>query len=102
MLLKGASMRESLDEDISVICVYDATKKSVKPYKINWHGREYLLGPIDFHHVTTRGVVATHHFSMSDVERTTYFKIAVESENLHWKLEEYMTADQAEVHYGKG
>ena len=94
-------MRESLNEDISVICIYDAAKKRVTPYRINWHGREYLLGPVDFHHTTTRGLVTTHHFSVSDVEHTTYFKIGVESKNLHWKLEEYMTADQAEVHYGR-
>ena len=94
-------MRESLDEDISVVTVYNADTKTIKPYKINWHGREYLLGPVDFHHTTKRGLTTIHHFSVADVDQTTYFKIAVESTNLHWKLEEYMSADQMEVTYGR-
>ena len=92
-------MRESLDEDISVICVYDANKKQLKPYKINWHGHEYLLGPVDFYHTTRRGAVTIHHFSMADTNQTTYFKISLESKNLQWKLEEHMTADEANVSY---
>ena len=94
-------MRESLDEDVSVVIYYDATKKQIIPYKINWHGREYLLGPVDFHHKTHSGRELIHHFSLADAEQTTYFKIALNTASLHWKLEEYMTADESAVHYGR-
>ncbi len=93
-------MRESLNEPVSVVMYYDAAHSRVKPYKINWNGREYLLGPVDFHHKTRDGRVVIHHFSLADIDQTTYFKLALNTEDLHWTLEEYMSGDQMEVHYG--
>lgn len=94
-------MRESLDEDISVVIYYDCQNKNIVPYKINWHGREYLLGKVDFHHTTRQGTTLIHHFSLADAAETTYFKIALDTTNLHWKLEEYMTADESRVNYAR-
>lgn len=92
-------MRESLNEPISVVFYYDAAKRHLKPHLINWHGRDYKLGPVDFHHKTRKGANVIHHFSMSDIDRTAYFKIALDTGSLHWALEEYMYGDETAVHY---
>ena len=93
-------MRESLDEPVSVIFYYDARIHHVQPYKLIWRGRDYRLGKVDFWHKTRRGDTLVHHFSMGDTEGTAYFKLALATDTLHWVLEEFMTADQMEVHYG--
>lgn len=93
-------MRESLDEDISVVFYYDAEKRHIQPYQITWHGRDYRLGKVDFHHRTKQGTTLVHHFSMADINNTTYFKIALDTSSLHWALEEYMDAGDMAVHYG--
>ena len=68
-------MRESLDEPVSVVFFFD------------------------FHHVTKKGAVTIHHFSISDVDETAYFKIALDTSNLHWSNEEYMYGSESAVHY---
>jgi len=95
-------MRESLDEPVSVVFYYDAVRRHIELYKLNWQGREYRLGKIDFWHKTRRGDVLTHHFSLGDVGGTVYFKLGLDAGTLHWVIEEYMTADQMEVTYGRG
>ena len=93
-------MRESLDEDISVILSYDSNNRHIQPYRLNWNGRDYLLGKVDFHHKTRDGKNLIHHFSLADVDGTVYFKIALDTSNLHWKLEEYMYGNEGSPHYG--
>lgn len=92
-------MRESLDEPVSVVFYYDAKKRHLKPHLLKWNNKEYALGPIDFHHITRKGAVTVHHFSMSDVDESAYFKIALDTSNLHWSIEEYMFGGETAVHY---
>lgn len=92
-------MRESLNEPVSVVLYYDATRRHVQPYRLHWQGRDYTLGKIDFYHKTNRGDVLVHHFSIGDVEGTAYFKLGLNAVTLQWFIEEYMTADQLKVEY---
>lgn len=93
-------MRESLDEPVSVVFYYDATRRHMQPYRLHWQGCDYDLGKIDFWHKTRKGGVLLHHFSLGDKAGTAYFKLCLNTDNLLWTIEEYMTADQLEVHYG--
>ena len=92
-------MRESLDEPVSVVMYYSASRKHVQPYRLSWQGQDYMLGKVDFWHKTRTGDTMIHHFSMGDTLGTAYFKLALDSTTLHWTIEEYMTADQMEVTY---
>jgi hypothetical protein len=93
-------MRESLDEPISVVFYFDSETNLIQPYRLTWNNRDYLLGKVDFHHKTRAGKTLTHHFSLADVDGTVYFKIALDTDNLHWKLEEYMYGSENNPHYG--
>ncbi len=92
-------MRESLNEPISVVFYYDSNKRHLKPHVINWHGQDYKLGPIDFHHTTKVGNDLIHHFSMAAADGSAYFKISLHTRNLNWHLEEYMFGHEDIVHY---
>lgn len=93
-------MRKSLGQEVSVVFYYDARSKLAKPHSITWNNQDYMLGPVDFHHKTTDGDIILHHFSICDREEQTYFKLLFNSNNLHWELEEVMTADDRELLYG--
>jgi hypothetical protein len=92
-------MRESLDEPVSVVMYYSASKRHVQPHQLHWQGQDYKLGKVDFWHKTRKGDVLIHHFSIGDTGGTAYFKLALDTATLHWTIEEYMTADQLEVTY---
>lgn len=92
-------MRESLDEPVSIVWFYNAKSRSMQPHRMNWNGQEYGLGKIDFWHKTKKGDTLIHHFSIADREGQAYFKLALNTDNLQWTLEEYMTAGDMVVEY---
>jgi len=92
-------MRESLNEDISVICTYNATLKRFAPLQVGWANDTYRLGKVDFYHKTKSGTKVLHHFSVADENASIYFKLCFDADTLHWTLEEYMPASEARVHY---
>lgn len=92
-------MRESLNDPISVVFYYDAATRHVQPFQATWRSQDYKLGKVDFWHKTRSGDVLVHHFSLCDVNQTVYFKLALDSNSLHWTVEEYMTADQMSLEY---
>lgn len=92
-------MRESLNEPVSVVWYYDAKKRHMQPLRINWNGLDYDLGPVDFWHCTWSGKHQIHHFSIADKSGQAYFKLALNTDNLQWTLEEYMTEAMPNVAY---
>ena len=92
-------MREGLHEPISVLAGYSEKDKLFKPLIVTWGGRDYRLGKIDFYHKTKQGLVTLHHYSVSDKDETTYFKLTLDGVNLQWTLEDYMMAGENQPHY---
>lgn len=92
-------MREGLNEPVSVLSIYSKEKHIFKPAILTWGGKDYRLGKVDFYHKTKAGVTTFHHFSMTDKEETTYFKLLFNASNLNWTLEEYMMAGENQPHY---
>lgn len=94
-------MRESLNEPVSVVWYYDAKRRHMRPYMLNWNNQEYQLGKIDFWHKTWSGKHQIHHFSIADKAAQVYFKLALNTNNLQWTLEEYMTAQDTDPVYAR-
>ena len=92
-------MRPGLHEPVSVLAGYSEKDKQFKPLIVTWGGRDYRLGKIDFYHKTKQGLATLHHYSLSDKEETTYFKLMLDGVNLQWTLEEYMIAGDSNVSY---
>ncbi len=93
-------MRRSLGEPISVVYYFDARTKTIKPYQLTWNNQDYRLGAIDFHHKTNVGGTLLHHFSLCDEDESVYFKLQLNTDNLHWELEEVMSASERSLLYG--
>lgn len=94
-------MRESLDEPVSVLWFYNAKLHHMQPYRMSWNNQDYVLGKIDFWHKTRHGDTLIHHFSIADTLGQAYFKLALNTDTLQWTLEEYMTAHDMTLEYGR-
>jgi len=92
-------MREGLNEPVSVLSIYSKKHNIFKPEILTWDGIDYRLGKIDFYHKTKKGSNTLHHFSLTDKDESTYFKLLFNAGNLSWTLEEYMMAGESSPHY---
>lgn len=80
-------MREKIDEEVTVVTYYSSKKKKLIPYRLDWQNKEYLLGPVDFYHSYMEGRDRQHIFELCDKEETLWFRLRMDSSNLHWVLE---------------
>ena len=79
-------MGEVINEKVSVISSYNRDTSSVMPKKIRWHGRDYLVKSVSYHHTERDGKKLLHIFHVTD--GSLDFKLRLDTENLHWTLEE--------------
>lgn len=80
-------MRETINENVSVIMVYSASKRMALPHLIGWQNREYKVGKIGYHHKIYEGKVLKHIFEITDKDESMWFRLVLDTSNLHWKLE---------------
>jgi len=80
-------MREKINEEISVVMYYSARKRLAVPYLINWQNREYMVGKIGYRHAIRDGQTLHHIFELVDKENTLWFRLNLDTSNLHWTLE---------------
>jgi len=81
-------MREKINEEVGVVMYYSARKRLAVPYLIMWQGKEYKIGKIGYHHTIKNGTVLHHIFELVDEEETLWFRLNLDTSNLHWKLEQ--------------
>jgi hypothetical protein len=81
-------MRASVDEEVSVVMAFSAGQKLARPYLVSWQNKDYKVGKIGFHHTVRRGRVLHHIFELTDADETLWLRLDLNSENLHWMLEE--------------
>lgn len=79
-------MNSIVNEKVSVISVYNASRGTIMPKKIKWHGREYSITTLGYHHKVHYGRTLMHIFHVTD--GVTAFRLRFDSETLHWILEE--------------
>ena len=54
------------------------------PYSLYWHGRQYRMKQVGFHHSYRMGRALIHVFSVTD--GATFFRLEMNTETLEWKL----------------
>lgn len=80
-------MREKINEEVSVVMSYSAKKKQAMPYILQWQNKDYFLGTVDYYHTYMEGQERQHIFELTDKESTLFFRLKLNSSNLHWTLE---------------
>lgn len=79
-------MSVKIDESVSVELIFDSSKKSVYPRRFKWQNKIYTIDKIGLHHTVRRGRDLFHIFSVS--AKDTFFRLNLNTDNLHWRLEE--------------
>ena len=80
-------MRESIDQEVSVVIYYDAKHKLARPHLVRWQNRDYRLGKLGYHHSVRDGATLHHIFEIVDQQETIWFRLNFNTANLHWRLE---------------
>jgi hypothetical protein len=79
-----------VNEKVTVITIYDNIRGSVMPVKMKWRGQVYRINTLDYHNKFWEGRTRIHVYSVAN--ETMYFKLKLDSETLHWTLEEVYDA----------
>lgn len=79
-------MITEINEPVSVKLVYSSLKQTVYPEKIYWRKRVYPITKIGLHHIFRKGRILKHIFSVTSNQ--TSFRLSLDTESLHWTLEE--------------
>lgn len=80
-------MKETINEEVSVVMYYSAKKRVARPHLIHWQNKDYAVGSIGYHHTVREGQTLHHIFELVDKEQTLWFRLNLNTSNLHWKLE---------------
>lgn len=80
-------MREKIDQEVSVVMYYSARHRHAQPHILAWQNREYKVGKIGYHHTVREGDTLHHIYEFVDSDEALWFRINLDTSNLHWKLE---------------
>ncbi len=80
-------MRQKIDQEISVVMYYSASKKMALPRIIQWQNKDYIVGEMGYIHKVREGKKTHHIYEFCDKQKSLSFRISLDSETLHWKLE---------------
>lgn len=79
-------MIQKISAPISLVLVYDHAARKLIPKKLKWEGKTHDIIHVDLHHIYKQGRTLLHVFSVSS--NTMFFRIAMDTSNLQWTLEE--------------
>lgn len=77
-------MYETINEKIEVAAVFGRGFKDVRPFKIRWHGKEYVMKKVSYQHKVKEGRKIIHVFSCSD--ESNFFELRFDATDLQWIL----------------
>ncbi len=80
-------MKEKINEEVNVVMYYSSKHKRAVPYLLNWRNKDYSLGKVDYYHNFMEGRERQHIFELVDKDSTLWFRLRLDSSNLHWHLE---------------
>lgn len=79
-------MITKIDAPVSVSFTFDSDKRQVTPKALVWNGRLYGIKKVGLHHKFKQGRTLFHVFSVAS--KSMFFRIVLNTDNLHWRLEE--------------
>ncbi len=80
-------MRETINEEVSVVMYYSAKKRLAMPRLISWQNKDYTVDEVDYKHPVTEGKTLFHIFEFVDAQHSMWFRLKFNTSNLHWTLE---------------
>ncbi|MDP3955610.1 MAG: hypothetical protein Q8Q15_04600 [bacterium] len=79
-------MHEIIDIPVSVNLVFDHKTRKVFPRHVLWEGKIYQITKVGLHHLFRTGKTLYHVFSVESPALS--FRLVLDTDTLHWRLEE--------------
>jgi len=79
-------MLEKISVQVSVSMLFDSKTGKIAPKIVIWNGRVYKIAKVGLHHTYMAGRTLFHVFSV--VSGGLFFRLVLNTETLHWRLEE--------------
>ncbi len=80
-------MKEKINQEVSVVMYYSARHKMAVPHLLHWQNKDFSLGKVDYYHSYMEGRDKQHIFELVDKDNSLWFRLRLDSSNLHWTLE---------------
>lgn len=81
-------MLQKIDEPVSVNLFFNSKGAKVTPTFLVWNQKRYEIKQIGLHHTYKKGRTLLHVFSVVCDE--CFMRLVLNTETLHWRLEEVM------------
>ena len=79
-------MFQKIRVPVSVIVKFDSKLRKVFPKSVHWDGKDYSVTKVGYHHTYREGKTLFHVFSFNTP--ILFFRLNLNTDNLHWTLEE--------------
>lgn len=79
-------MMQAFNTPVSVTLHFDHRLRQVQPTLLVWHGREYRIKTLGYHHHYYQGKTLMHVFSVTTA--TLFFRLVLNTQTLHWRVEQ--------------
>lgn len=80
-------MKQAINEEVTVVMYYSASLKQAVPFLLHWQNKDYRLNAVDYYHSYMEGRDRQHIYELVDTAETLWFRLRLDSSNLHWTLE---------------
>jgi hypothetical protein len=77
-------MYENINEQVQVIAIFGDEYKKIRPFKMQWHDKDYLISEVGYLRKQKEGKATWHVFSVTD--GANFFELMFNSESLVWML----------------
>lgn len=77
-------MYETINEKVDVVAVFGTGFAEVKPFKIKWHKKTFVIKKIGYKHKVREGRKIWHIFSCTD--GSTFFELRFDATDLQWLI----------------
>jgi hypothetical protein len=80
-------MREVINQEVGVVMIFSARLRQALPRVISWQNKEYKVDKIGYYHKIKVGQTLHHIFELADSDNQLWFRLNLDTSNLHWVLE---------------
>lgn len=77
-------MYERINERISVVAIFGDTYQAVRPFKVKWRQREFIITKVGYVHKYKEGKTLFHVFSATD--GVNFFELIFNVTELSWLI----------------
>ena len=95
-------MWEKQSPVVDVLFSFNGRDQYARPVLLTWNDEDYALGGVQFWYTEHKGNSLVHHYTVGDRGGRYTFNLALETENLTWKLEKAVSLDGSHMPLWQG